>query len=172
MKTEGSLKSFLVSSLVILSSVLIEVSIFSNITQLPAVPDICLICLLYISLNNGRLMGESMGFVSGLLLDFLSSGPFGLHALCRTIFGYLAGFFCKTLNVDSIFTSVILGICATFIKAVLLFVIALFYPAIKFQVFTWSFLFEVGINAILTPIMFKILGLFKKYIILQPTSAV
>ena len=68
MKDDNYVKGALSSLLIILIAALIENAILSNIVYLPAVPDLCLICVLFISLHNGRLFGESCGFFSGLCL--------------------------------------------------------------------------------------------------------
>ncbi len=170
MKTSGTLKSFFIGIIIVLFAALIEVSIFSNITILPVVPDICLICLLYISLQNGTLIGETTGFLSGLFLDFLSACPPGLNCLYRTLFGYLGGLFCKSLNIDGIFISALLGFCATFVKMISLWLVSFFFPAIvaSYSPFSWDFLIELGMNTVLTPILFQVLGLFRKHLVLNP----
>ena len=83
------LKSFSVSALILLCFSLLETAILSNISVLPAVPDLVLLCVLYFSLINGRMYGESTGFISGLFLDFLSGAPFGFNCVLRTLIGYL-----------------------------------------------------------------------------------
>ncbi|MDE5898834.1 MAG: rod shape-determining protein MreD, partial [Treponemataceae bacterium] len=84
-------KSFLVSAALLLCLALVETAILSNITFLPAVPDLVLICSLYLSFLNGRGMGEACGFSAGLFYDFLSGVPFGFNCLLRTLLGYFAG---------------------------------------------------------------------------------
>src|SRR5574344_2391095 len=167
-------KSFFVSVIIILCAALIESVILSNITILPAIPDLVMICVLYISLENGKLMGETTGFVSGLFLDFLSACPFGLNCLLRTILGYLGGLFNKTLNTDGFFVPALLGLCATIIKALLLWIISFLYPSsvVAYNPFTLSFLFEVLFNTILTPVLFKFLGLFHNTVLLKPETII
>ena len=65
--------AFLLSTFILLISSLVQSAILSNMTFLPAVPDLCLICVLYFSLHNGKLFGEVNGFLSGVFLDFLSA---------------------------------------------------------------------------------------------------
>ena len=68
--------------------VLIETALLSNIFFLPAVPDLLLLVLLFLSVNNGSTFGEVSGFYSGFLLDFLSASPLGLNSLIRTVIGF------------------------------------------------------------------------------------
>ena len=97
----GMLSSF--SFLAMFCFLLLETAVFSNLTYLPAIPDFLLIITLFVSLNNGVLLGETTGFVSGFLLDFLSASPLGLNALLRTILGFIFGLFNDVLNSSSIF---------------------------------------------------------------------
>jgi len=168
------LKSFSISTLILLCATLIESAVLSNITILPAIPDIVLICVLYFSIENGKLMGESTGFISGFFLDFLSACPFGLNCILRTIIGYIGGLFNKTINTDGFFIPALLGLCATIIKALLLWLISILYPSsvLSYNPFTFSFLFELVINTILTPLIFKFLGLFHNSILLKPETVI
>lgn len=168
------IKSFSVSTIIILCAALIESAVLANITVLPAVPDLVLICVLYFSIENGKLMGESTGFISGVFLDFLSACPFGLNCLLRTILGFIGGIFNKTLNTDGFFIPALLGFCATIIKALLLWFISFLYPSsvVAYNPFTLSFLFEVLFNTILTPVLFKFLGLFHNTVLLKPETII
>src|SRR5574344_3111057 len=154
------IKSFSVSTIIILCAALIESAVLANITVLPAVPDLVLICVLYFSIENGKLMGESTGFISGVFIDFLSACPFGLNCLLRTIIGFIGGMFNKTINTDGFFIPALLGFCTTIIKALLLWLISFLYASsvLSYNPFTISFLFEVLLNTILTPLIFKFLG--------------
>ncbi|MBR6153865.1 MAG: rod shape-determining protein MreD [Treponema sp.] len=164
--------AFLLSTFILLVSTLVQAAILSNITFLPAVPDLCLICVLYFSLHNGKLFGETNGFISGLFLDFLSAGPLGLNCLMRTIIGYVGGIFNKTINTEGFFIPVLLGACATVLKVLITWLLSFLFPnsIIAYNPFTILFVFEIAINSLLTPIMFKILGLFSKTLVLKPEN--
>ena len=97
------IRSFLSAVIVLLCFALFESAILSNILILPAVPDLLLIVVLYLSMRNGKGFGEASGAVSGVFLDFLSSSPFGLNCLIRVIIGYCTGFFSRTLNANGFF---------------------------------------------------------------------
>ena len=164
------MKAFIFSCLFFLGFALFETAMVSNIVVLPAVPDFLLIVSLYFSLNNGRLFGVSSGFVSGLILDFFTAVPFGLNCLVRTVFGYVAGIFSKSLNVSGIFFPVLLGALATLLKAFILWLVFVFYPNVdvSYRLFSSSFGFELLFNSILTPLIFKFLNIFKSGILLDP----
>ena len=168
------IKSFSVSTLIFLATALIEAAIFSNLTFLPANPDLSLICLLYLSINNGRLYGECAGFVSGFFLDLLSMGPFGLNTLLRTVLGYFAGLFNKVINTESIFIQFLLGFIATLTKAFVLFILSFLYPnsVISYNPLSWLFVFELAVNTLLTPLIFLFLNLFRKVLLLKPETVI
>ena len=159
------MKKILAFALLIILTVLIETSILSNMYFLPAMPDLMLIMLLFISIKNGSLTGEVTGFSSGLVIDFLSATPFGLNSLVRTIIGYIAGLFHLSLETSGIFSPAILGFIATIIKALLLLIISCFYTEqiVLYSLFSSVFWLECLFNAILAPIVFKFLSFFKVF---------
>ena len=156
-------KSFLCSFLILLCSVIVETSILSNISFLPAVPDLVLICVLYFSFLKGKNHGQVSGFLSGLLLDFLSGSPLGFNCLYRTVIGYLSGVFRRTINSSGFIVPSVIGLLATILKVFLIWLISLFFKSIKiYNIFTFSFLFELVMNVLLTPLMFKFLNSFRR----------
>lgn len=158
-------KSFSISFIILLTLAIVETAILSNITILPAVPDLVLLSSIYISLLNGRGMGEATGFTSGLVLDFLGGAPFGFNCIFRTIISYISGFFGGTLNYNGFFIPFLIGIIATLVKAFLIWIISLFYTSIlNYTIFSFPFLFELVANALLAPVIFKLTGCFKRQI--------
>jgi rod shape-determining protein MreD len=157
------LKTLLSSLLLLLSLLLIETVILANITYLPAVPDMLLIAVMYLALKNGTLVGETTGFISGLLLDFVSGAPLGLNCLARTVLGYFCGLFNRTLNSAGIFIPALLGFCITILKITVLNIISFFYPQgqiLVYNIFSLQFASELGLNAIIAPVLFAFFSLF------------
>ena len=64
-------------------------AILSHIQLLPALPDLILILVVYIALYNGTAAGITAGFFSGLIFDFLSLAPMGLHSFVFTVLGWI-----------------------------------------------------------------------------------
>jgi rod shape-determining protein MreD len=150
---------------------ILETAVISNLTFLPAIPDFLLIITLFVALNNGSLLAESTGFVSGIMLDFLSASPLGLNALLRTILGFIAGFFHDVLNATSVLLQIIYGAVATVLKAIIVYLISLFFTGVvSYSLFSQIFLTEVLLNALFTPIIFKFLSLFSDFIIVRPEA--
>lgn len=157
-----------VSSIILLSTAIIEASILSNISFLPAIPDLLMLSLIFFALHNGKIVGESTGFISGLFLDFLTSSPFGLNCLLRTSLGYIAGLFSKSLNSEGIVVPAILGFIASIYKALFLLLLSFLYPSkiTTYSIFELSSLFELILNVLFTPIVFYFLRFFKNSVIL------
>ena len=100
-----------------------ETAILSHIRLLPALPDLILILVVYIALHNGTVAGVTAGFFSGLIFDFLSLAPMGLHSFVFTVLGFLSGILYRKYNVRRFFFPFILGLSATFLKAGILFIL-------------------------------------------------
>ena len=168
------IKSFTVSSTIILCLLMIETAILSTISALPVVPDLLLLSTIYFSLVNGRTYGQLSGFASGLLLDFVSGVPLGFNCLYRTIIGYAAGFFCGTLDFTGVFIPCVMGASGTIVKFFLIYIISLFFPAVTMAhgIISIYFLFEFVINIILAPIMFKLFGAFEKLILIRSSELI
>lgn len=166
------IRSFLSSSLILLCAAVIESAVLSNITILPAIPDLSLICVLFFALNNGKILGETTGFVSGLFLDFLSACPFGFNCLFRTIIGYIGGNFCKILNTEGFFVPFFLVLIVTGIKVLAIQFISILFPSVdvSYKIISLEFLFELLANAFLAPFIFGFLRVFRNSVIIRPEN--
>ena len=110
-------------------------AILSHIQLLPALPDLILILVVYIALYNGTAAGITAGFFSGLIFDFLSLAPMGLHSFVFTVLGFLYGMLYGKYNVRRFFFPLILGLSATFLKAGILLVLRVLFGQ-SIQVYT------------------------------------
>lgn len=164
-------KVFSVSTLILLIFAMVETAILSNLSFLPAVPDLVLLASLYIVIMNGKTAGVILGFVSGLILDFITGCPFGYNCLLRTLICYFAGFFNKNLNLSVFFIPFLIGLCGTFAKVFITWLISLFYPntVVTYSMISVSFFTELLLNSVLAPMIFKITSCFNRYIALDIT---
>ncbi len=164
-------KVFSVSTLILLIFAMVETAILSNLSFLPAVPDLVLLASLYIVMMNGKTAGVILGFVSGLILDFITGCPFGYNCLLRTLICYFAGFFNKNLNLAVFFIPFLIGLCGTFAKVFITWLISLFYPntVVTYSMISVSFFTELLLNSVLAPMIFKITSCFNRYIALDIT---
>jgi rod shape-determining protein MreD len=158
-------KTFLSSAIALLAILLVETAILSNWYILPVVPDLLMITVLYIAYTNGSMIGQTTGFFSGLILDFASASPLGLHALIRTILGFIFGRLHQTVTISGILIPMIVGFVATLLKAILLMVVSFFYPSGIDTYFSTgtAFFSECLLNSIMTPVMFKFLASFSVF---------
>ena len=160
------IKVFSVSTLILFILAMVETAILSNFSFLPAVPDLVLLASIYIVMMNGKTAGVIIGFTSGLILDFITGCPFGYNCLLRTIICYFAGFFNKNLNFRGIFIPFLIGLCGTFAKVFITWLISLFYPntVVTYSMISISFFTELLLISFLAPVIFKIVGCFDKHI--------
>jgi len=168
------MRNFITSVLFILSFLFFETSILSNVSFLPVIPDFLLLFTVYVSIQKGCLQGETIGFSSGLLIDFVSSAPLGFNALLRTIIGFICGLFHLTIGTTGIFTPMIIGVVATGLKVLFTYFISFFFPGIVlvYSFFSKIFLFECIFNGLLAPVMFFIFSKFKGISLVQVSSII
>lgn len=84
---------FVLAALLIVSSVVLQVSVLARLPLPGATPDLVLVVVGAWALRRGSVEGAIVGFAAGLTLDLAppSDGPLGLSALVLTIIGYLVG---------------------------------------------------------------------------------
>lgn len=166
-------KSFIVSTLILFFTAILEASIFSNISFLIVVPDFLLICSIYFSLLNGKLYGETTGFLSGLFLDFITGVPLGLNCILRTILGYIFGLFSETVIISGIIMPVLSVGVGTLAKRLILILIGILFPSCNVNIYGFvstQFLFEFCANVVLAPFIFFMLGYAKNVLATSTTK--
>lgn len=139
-----------------------ETAVLSHISLLPALPDLVLLLVLYIALHNGTSAGVLAGFFTGIVFDFLSVAPFGLHAFVFTALGFLYGLLCGKYNIRRVFFPCVLALTGTAGKAVLFFVLRFLFGAVihVYEPVSFPFLFESVFNMLCAPVLFALFGLF------------
>lgn len=149
--------------------ILLQSTLLSRLPLGGARPDLALIVLVYASLRRGSMVGQVSGFVSGLFEDFMSVSPLGFHPLLKTVIGYLYGIFSGNMFLDPIFMPMILTIVATLLKGVLSGLVSSLFgiAASGFLYFRGRLWIELGLNTVLSPFLFALLGLFK---VLKPSD--
>jgi rod shape-determining protein MreD len=166
------IRSFVVALILLFFSVLLETLLFSNIAVLPVpvIPDVALIVLVFFSVHNGVLFGEITGFASGLMLDFLTAGPFGLNCMIRTIIGFGFGFFKNALNTKVFFVRILIGFSVTVVKAAFISFLAFIFPngnIVTYGFFSLRFVVELGLNMVAAPIIFALLELCRPFLVIS-----
>jgi len=148
--------------LTVLFFALVEAAILSNLSILPVVPDLVLLVIVYVSFMNNSATGSTIGFVSGLFLDFFSAAPIGLNAFIKTVTGFLAGKLSGSFNLNKLLIPFTMGFAATVLKALLMFLLSLFFRSsvLSYSLLSAKFWLECLENALCAPLIFALLGLF------------
>ena len=158
------IKKIIWGSIFILAAALLQSTVLLRlVVYVRALPDIALCVLVYSAYVNGIMTGQLTGFFSGLLLDFFSAAPLGLNALTRTIIAALTGLLKDTFILDILFLPIILCAGATILRALLLYLLHLVFPGAvpAYAFYNLTFWIELGMNALLAPIIFGLLRLFR-----------
>ena len=158
-----------------LAAALLQSTILSRLVlYIHAAPDLALCILVYSAYVNGIMTGQLTGFFSGFLLDFLSASPLGLHAFIRTLTGALTGLIKDTFYLDYFFLPMALCAGATIFKALVIFLLHLFFPeTVPTYIFTSPvYWIELALNTLSAPIIFGLLRLFPPLKVKPKESAI
>jgi rod shape-determining protein MreD len=115
--------------------------------------NVVLIVVLYFGLARGPLVGESLGFLWGLLVDASSLGLIGLHALLYAGAGYLAGMLRRQLDQDKIWTQSIFSMIVSALYLVLYLLLDRMF-SMGIRPLSWSISFQPLSNGFIAPFVF------------------
>ncbi len=150
------------SPVVLVFLVILQTTLLKKFDVFGAKPDFVLIVTIIFSNYFGTLKGELYGAAAGLVEDFLTLSPFGFNTFVRTLTGYLAGLTKGKIFLDPLITPVILVSLFTLIKALITYVLLVFFiPDNAGMVFHSSFPVLLIMNILLTPFVFFLLKVFK-----------
>ena len=140
-------------------------SIFDFIAVSGVKPDISLIILIFIAYNNGSTPGQTIGFINGLIEDFLSLSSLGFYSLIRTTLGFLFGLFEGSFTVDPVIIPVVFTLIATVIKKIFEWFLSSVFSVTVLNtiLFDSTFWIEILYNCILASFIFALLKLFKVF---------
>ncbi len=146
---------FFLSCSIVLLIIVIQSVVVPKFFNNEIMPDISLIAIIYFAVNYGKNVGQTFGFIQGIVLDSLSGVPFGLNALLRVIMGFLLGFFNGKIFLDKfVLPAFFVAICS-FIKILLLALIVIIFPIkLNITIFSVKNIIEIGLNILLTPFVF------------------
>jgi rod shape-determining protein MreD len=80
-------------SLITVLLITVQTTIVSFTSVFNIVPDIMMIWIVYIAVTRGQIPATMYGFGIGLTIDLMSGQFLGLSALCKTLAGFIAGYF-------------------------------------------------------------------------------
>ncbi len=148
--------------LLIFITIILKTTILSNVEFRGVKPDILLILVVIFSNFSGSLKGELLGFFSGLVEDLLSMSPLGFNAFINAFIGFLSGITVGKIFLNPILITVFLVFFGTLFKSVLSFILLTLFVAEKAgTVYTLNFLIEIGLNIVITPIIYLLLRIIK-----------
>jgi rod shape-determining protein MreD len=160
------IKTVVFSTLFATCAAILQSTLLSHVAIYHAVPDLALCVIVYTAYEYGVMTGQLSGFFSGLLLDFLSASPLGMHILIFTVIGAAGGLLRGTFVLDTFFLPMLLAAGATLSKALFLFILHLLFagelPAYSLSAPTlWI---ELALNVFCTPFLFALLKLSTRII--------
>lgn len=145
---------------IIIIFIILQSTLFTRIGYLPAYPDFAFVILIFSSISLGSTKAQTVGFISGMVLDFLSFSPLGFFALIYALTGYILGKTKGKFFIDPVLVPIIITILCCFFRTVLAaFLGSIFMDESSF--FTNRFLIETGMNLVAAPILIALMKLFK-----------
>ncbi len=143
--------------------VILQSTILRGVRIFGVMPDLAFVIFLLTSPRQGSFRSEITGFSTGLIEDFLSSGPLGFNAFIGAVFGWAIGSFKGRLFLDPIFLPILLAVVGTFLKYFLSFLLMIIFVSKASAAAVWSShaWIELGLNGFFAPFVFALLKLFK-----------
>ena len=87
-------------ALLILQTTIVPFTAIANI-----IPDLLTVWIVYLAIQLGQIPGTVAGFIIGIVLDLIGGQFLGLHALSKTVGGFLAGYFFNENKIEYILGS-------------------------------------------------------------------
>ncbi|MDR0411110.1 MAG: rod shape-determining protein MreD [Treponema sp.] len=161
------IKNVLWTSLFAFAAAILQSTLLMRLAMYRAGPDIVLVILIFSAYYNGPMTGQLTGFLSGVLLDFLSASPLGLNALIRTVIGAISGLVKGFLILDAVFFPMLLCAIGTLFKALLLLLLHILFSeeVHAYPLTEPTLLVELTLNTFLAPFLFALLNQFKSLLV-------
>jgi len=143
---------------VVLAALVLQSTVFAQITLLKARPDLMYLLTVLVALLEGPASGAVLGFAGGLAEDFLLTQPKGITALTLTLLGYAVGTVRQYIVSPSALVPVIMVFAGTAVGI-------MFNGLVKFLLGQldagWGYQLQIALltglyNAILTPLVFPL----------------
>lgn len=144
---------------VILTALLLQTTIFSQIQLFGAKPELAYLITIVLAMLEGPTAGASGGFAAGMAQDFMLNQPKGITALTLTLLGYTVGMIRQYIATPSPALPVLLVTGATAVGLV-------FHGLVSFLLgqldVGWGYLIRVAIlsalyNGIITPLAYPVI---------------
>ncbi len=99
----------------LLGAFVLQVMIAPHISLFGVTPNLLLLVVITLAFVEGSPAGATAGFIAGLLMDLLSSGPIGAWALVMSVTGYLSGSLRQNLFAEGWLAPVTVGVVAALV---------------------------------------------------------
>lgn len=141
---------------------LIDTAIISHISFLKFRPALVLLLVIFVAAYNGSLAGTIAGFFAGLILDFLSLAPLGLHSAIFVIISFTVGKLHGQYNLSRIFVPAVLAFLACIAQSLLLYLFRFIFGSniIVPGYQTIDFWIGLALTVVCAPLMFAVFNLF------------
>jgi rod shape-determining protein MreD len=96
-------------ALILVATVVVQVSFFSYLSFLGVVPDVVPVVVVILGLLGGAVVGAVCGFAAGLLLDSVLLQTLGVSSLVLLSIGYLAGRYREGFEITNSLTPALLA---------------------------------------------------------------
>lgn len=162
------IKSVSIASVLAAVILFIQTTWFKNGIIVSASPDLAVLIILWMSLNNKNIEGLLAAFVIGMIHDLLSSSPIGFYIFLYVVPAYIALLVRNSIFIDRVFMPMAAAFFSTILKALLsLFLVKLFgeQAIIGYSFVTLKFWMECCLNTILAPLVFLALSKAGKVLI-------
>ena len=107
-------------AVLLLATVLVQVTWAPRITVAGAFPNLALVAVIAITWTGGVRTGMVWACIAGLMLDLTAAGPLGPHAMALLAGAYLTGFWNRNLDHESLLHPVIAAALSTAVYSLVL----------------------------------------------------
>jgi rod shape-determining protein MreD len=155
----GSLPVIGRSVLVIVATLLLQVTVVSDLQIAGARPDLMVLLGLAAGITTGRERGAAYGFAAGLAYDLVLTTPLGLSALTYALVGHVAGV-AREAVLRSAWWIPVLTAAAGSALGVILYVVFGTVVGQETRGFPLVAILLVvsAVNAVLSPLAFRVMG--------------
>ncbi len=94
----------------LLGAFVLQVMIAPHIAIFGVTPNLLLLVVITLAFVEGSSAGATVGFIAGILMDLLSTGPIGAWALVMSVTGYLSGSLTRNLFAEGWLAPVTIGV--------------------------------------------------------------
>lgn len=156
------MKKVIINIVLIITTILIyflQANFFSWFNIAGVMPNLFVILVLFIGLFGTKPMGVVYGLVIGIILDLIIGTRVGINSIGLGLIGFLAAIFDKNFSKDSRMTIMVMGIVATAIFELLIYLLNYIFIGISVEIinFIKILTIEIIFNLILTIIVYPII---------------